>query len=252
MIYGFSDATKSALKFYVYILCDNNDIPFYVGKGIENRVFEHEFETIDNTLNMNKFKKIESIRKEGGLVKKYIIHAGLSEDEAFACETALMNILKFLHHPLTNIMDGKSNILKNALSVEQIESKFGTPIKEDDVFDNDERKDGIIVYIAKIKKPLSSFSIDDTISYLEKNSRDGKFFKKYPQIKHIAIFHNKIFEGYFDLDISTYDEVENGKTKCKAKFSNIVPNNKYIQYIGLVFDVNRTTNYPIRLLNPIK
>lgn len=246
LIYGFSNATKSALKFYVYILCDDNDVPFYVGKGVENRVFEHEAETCDKALNMAKFLKIQSLLENNIKIKKYIIHAGLSEDEALACETALINMMHFMEQPITNIINGKANILEEVLSVERIESKFGTAIKVDDVFDNIDRQEGIIEYIARLKKPLSSFSIESTISYLEKNEKSGTFLKDHP--KHIAIFHNKIFEGYYDLNISTYDVVENGRIKVKAKLSGFVPNNKYNKYIGLVFDVDKTTSYPMRIL----
>ena len=74
---------------YVYILCDENDIPFYVGKGTGDRIFQHEMESIERTHNLLKYNKIHEIMDRGYQVKKYIVHSGLTESEAYACELAL-------------------------------------------------------------------------------------------------------------------------------------------------------------------
>ena len=48
---GFSDKVKQKLGYYVYALADPRDNKiFYIGKGINNRIFQHE-EKLDNSKN---------------------------------------------------------------------------------------------------------------------------------------------------------------------------------------------------------
>lgn len=44
---GFSDKVKQKLGYYVYALADPRDNKiFYIGKGINNRIFQHEENSI--------------------------------------------------------------------------------------------------------------------------------------------------------------------------------------------------------------
>ena len=46
---GFSEKVKQKLGYYVYALVDPRDNKiFYIGKGINNRIFQHE-EKLDNS-----------------------------------------------------------------------------------------------------------------------------------------------------------------------------------------------------------
>ena len=77
---GFSDKVKQKLGYYVYALADPRDNKiFYIGKGINNRIFQHE-EKLDNS---NKSNRIKEILSSGNKIKKLIISYGLSEKEAF-------------------------------------------------------------------------------------------------------------------------------------------------------------------------
>ena len=74
----FDQITSEKLKFYVYCLIDPRDEkPFYIGKGKENRVFEHARSSIKNELNSDKLEKIREIRSNGLKVKHIIIRHGL-------------------------------------------------------------------------------------------------------------------------------------------------------------------------------
>ena len=117
----FSDSTLAYLgnEYYVYTLSNKQGEVFYVGKGIGNRVFEHELVSEfydDKTLN----KKIKIIKELCDRVERRIITFGLSENEAFAVENALINFLGLSN--LTNKVSGHG---KRGDTVENIERKYG-------------------------------------------------------------------------------------------------------------------------------
>ncbi len=105
-------------KHYVYALCDDEDIPFYIGKGEGKRVFKHQeaLEEAKKYINQKieenpdltgekkeeakkkleesfsaKLKKLKGCKKQ----PEFIIKWGLTEDEAFQCESALINICNY-------------------------------------------------------------------------------------------------------------------------------------------------------------
>ena len=117
---GLEEADKS--KYYVYALIDKNGIPFYIGKGCKKRMWQHDLETekrLDEEMNGNikskdneetlkaKHKKIAELGNEG--FDHVIIKWGLTQNEAFMVESALINLLKFSGCRLTNIANGHSS-----------------------------------------------------------------------------------------------------------------------------------------------
>ena len=119
-------------KYYVYMLATKeNDtiIPFYIGKGTGIRVFNHENDAsklvdaikesggnIDNDAVSEKIKRIVKSNE----VYKYIIKWGLTEYEAFMCESSLINMYNGIFpNQLTNIVNGHTSIKeKNSKSHE--------------------------------------------------------------------------------------------------------------------------------------
>ena len=116
-------------KYYVYALCDNNHKPFYIGKGEGDRITQHEngqgtekqrieellkndqisreeYDCILNNMS-GKFKRIGELGQNN--VKKVIIKWGLTEEEAFAAESSLINLCKFMNIELTNIANGHAS-----------------------------------------------------------------------------------------------------------------------------------------------
>lgn len=123
----FSEKSLLALgDYYVYGLIDpRNKKVFYIGKGTENRVFDHEKESLMNQ-NSEKLKlKIIADIKESGLeVEKIIIISNLTEAEAFAAEAALINIFNYIENfGLTNIVSGHHSA--EVFSVEEYEKIYG-------------------------------------------------------------------------------------------------------------------------------
>ena len=63
----FDEKSRQELKYYVYMLLDPTDNkPFYVGKGIDNRVFNHLACALTDIDTSNaKYDKIREISQNG-------------------------------------------------------------------------------------------------------------------------------------------------------------------------------------------
>jgi len=121
----FDEKICQKLKYYVYLLIDpETDEPFYVGKGQNNRVFNHvkcELETEDET---NKYYEIRRIKNKGQVVKHLIVRHGLTEKSAFEIESTLIDTFKFIpkfnHFVQGNIQGGIKSIEKGLMSTDEI------------------------------------------------------------------------------------------------------------------------------------
>ncbi len=97
---------ESLKRFYVYILIDpRNEQIFYVGKGQEDRLFQHEKEAERADLGTEKHKKIIEIQNSGHQVKKIIIGRFNTEQEAFSVEGVLIHWVYGIKN-LTNLASG--------------------------------------------------------------------------------------------------------------------------------------------------
>ena len=162
----------SLRKFYVYALCeraaDGRRIPFYIGKGTDDRVWAHERgeikekelikkECSDNSDEYDdrvkelsdKYKKIGQIKAEGNEIEKIIVKCGLTEYEAFMCESTLINIFEMQglvydsnESQLTNIVNGHASLFEKLAGIET----KARPVDE---------------FAPKCKKPLVINEIDE-------------------------------------------------------------------------------------------
>ncbi|MDW3222730.1 MAG: hypothetical protein R8G34_07530 [Paracoccaceae bacterium] len=108
---GFDTKTQEALSVYVYILMDGTK-PFYVGKGTGNRLFDHARGVVEQDKASEKIERILQIKKEGREVGHVIVRHGLTNEEAFHVEAALIDLLRNFDDGLSNIAAGRySNIL---------------------------------------------------------------------------------------------------------------------------------------------
>jgi hypothetical protein len=111
---GFTGLTQVKMAYYVYSYSDpeNDSCPFYIGKGKNNRCYDHLFETSIST--SRKVRTIQSILKRGEMPHIQIIRCGLKdEEEAYSIECALIDVFREIpgvrpeHEPLTNKVRGR-------------------------------------------------------------------------------------------------------------------------------------------------
>jgi len=127
----FDVKTKEQLKSYVYLLIDPaTDEPFYVGKGKDDRVFNHINQEINEDTDNLKYQEIQRIGSEN--VKHIIVRHGLSDSAAFAVEASLIDTFRFIpsFNKFTrgNIQGGYNSIEKGLMSSNEIISLYNAEI----------------------------------------------------------------------------------------------------------------------------
>ena len=131
-------ALQQLQGFYVYALIDpRNDQIFYIGKGTGNRVFAHEAESGKSPRSEKaKLQQIQEIESTGHEVKRLILNWGLTEEEAFAAEATLINLMNYISpDALTNAVAGHH--VHESLTVEDFELRYGAEhLKPEDIQHN--------------------------------------------------------------------------------------------------------------------
>lgn len=121
----FDQKTISQLGYYVYALIDpDTNLPFYIGKGKDNRVFNHVACSLDEEYSSDKYDKIREIHKANKKVRHVIIRHGLKESEAFEIESALIDFLKYLNFDSTNIQSGHYSELRGLMTSDEIIRRY--------------------------------------------------------------------------------------------------------------------------------
>ena len=227
---SFSQNVIARLKHYVYILVDpRTDEIFYVGKGSSDRVFDHE-KTIDNS---EKGKRLQEIHENGLEAKKYIVHAGLTEEEAFAAETAIYNICNsanlFHSVELTNELV-PHNVLMPCCEVEEIEKSISSvPLDKKD-FSQEDR-----IMLVNIKTTSIATCISDE-SYHEYIRKMATVYKESDKPKHILSVVRGIVVGAYV--VQGWEE-----EKYEVKFSKIVRERIKYTPIEIVRDLKLEEKY---------
>jgi hypothetical protein len=129
----FDEKTKEHLKYYVYLLIDPvTDEPFYVGKGQNNRVFDHIKQKIEEKNENLKYQEIKRIGSQN--VKHIIVRHGLNESVAFAVEASLIDTFRFIpsfnKFVKGNIQGGYNSIEKGLMSSNELKSLYNAEILE--------------------------------------------------------------------------------------------------------------------------
>lgn len=123
----FDQKVKDNLKCYVYMLINPiTNKPFYIGKGTNNRVFQHIEGAAVARVNPEsmKYQEILDIQAQGLHPDHIIIQHGLDDDTALAVESALIDTLKFLDFNITNLVDGHNASENGLMSAEEIIRRY--------------------------------------------------------------------------------------------------------------------------------
>jgi hypothetical protein len=126
--YGFSQATLEKLGSYVYCLGYKTEPfgdfrPFYIGKGVGNRVFAHVAGALkDEEDASDKNELIRKLTAQGIEIKHYIIRHGMSEREALSVECALIDFVGIEN--LTNQVSGHGSSETGMMTVGDIETLY--------------------------------------------------------------------------------------------------------------------------------
>jgi hypothetical protein len=129
----FDEKTKQNLKAYVYMLIDpRTNKPFYIGKGNNNRVFDHVKCAIkDEDEQSLKYDTIRDLIAQDKVPVYVIVRHGLSDETAYHLECTLIDYSYYLGNQLTNVASGKNSIEKGLMSVEKVQSLYNAvPLKE--------------------------------------------------------------------------------------------------------------------------
>ncbi len=123
---SFSRKMQEELRFYVYALIDPRFTPgkiFYIGKGVNNRLFDHVANATLTSATSDKLDVIREIQNAGKEVKHIILRHGLKEKEAFEVEAAMIDLLSAGYQfdgTLTNIQKGHKHQARGIISADEL------------------------------------------------------------------------------------------------------------------------------------
>jgi hypothetical protein len=125
----FDEKTKSALKYYVYLLIDpDTKVPFYVGKGEGNRIFDHLNNAKKGKRGTEKLDHIQSILNQKKTVDHVIVRHGLNEKTAYQIESSLIDTFRFVpafnDFASGNVQGGMNSIENGLMSSEEVKRKY--------------------------------------------------------------------------------------------------------------------------------
>ncbi|MCI0722425.1 MAG: hypothetical protein L0338_26170 [Acidobacteria bacterium] len=122
----FPQSVIERIGFYVYTLADpTTGKVFYVGKGTGNRVFSHAEAAIAEPLESDKLSKISHIQANGHSVRHEIIRHGMTEQEAFEVESALIDYIGL--DGLSNRVAGHDMDTRGRMSAAEIIALYESP-----------------------------------------------------------------------------------------------------------------------------
>ena len=243
----FSDSTLSVLnngerRFYVYCLTDlKKDKILYIGKGCDNRIFEHEqaARSQDGDLgdiDVPERKAVAKCKKLG----RHIISYHLTEAEAQAAETALIHFVKSVVGK--KFKNQSAGCGAGGISAEALDDRFKfTPCPLDDL-----NPDGLVLAV-KIQDALD-LDTDEETDYRFDNQDDANLKSRTlgnwvigkdaaSKVKYIIGIHtglqNAVVSAYEVDGFETLEETKNGRKQTRYRFHTASSSKKVLAKLGL-------------------
>ncbi len=209
----FDEKTQQQLSYYVYILVDPCDMqPFYIGKGKNNRVFDHIKGALkDTSKDSLKYDIIRQIQAKDKQPFHYIVRHGLSEKEAFTLEASLIDLLSFMHYKKTNRTGGHNSAEKGMMTADELMRIYNAQeLQPSSILEG-------TVAININRKYKRGFTKDSISEVTRESWVIAK--KKLPTIKYVLSEYRGLVVGVFEV-YGWYPVTvtqESGKNKGKTK-----------------------------------
>ncbi|MCX8480772.1 MAG: hypothetical protein ORN58_02510, partial [Sediminibacterium sp.] len=223
--------------YYVYMLFDPNEkFPFYVGKGKDNRVFDHVNQTLADIDNDSlKNEKIKEIKTRGGKVKHIIVRHGITKEEkAFNIEASLIDTFRHCGLFLSNIMGGHNSIDKGLMTTNEVIGLYNAERL------NQLGADCVIINInGTYKRGFGSDAIYEATK--------GTWFiseKKIPTLKYVLSEYKGLIVQVFKVDKWIQNKRPKNKTELDQQGNPITdingkPKMKKVDAVGYKFEGKR-------------
>ena len=206
----FDEITAQKLKYYVYALIDpRGGKPFYVGKGIDNRVFQHVEDALETESITDKLDTIREIRCENKRVEHVIIRHGLTSDQAFRIESAIIDLLDHIKINLKNDVSGHHSMEFGIMTANELMRLYNAPLLK-------EIKHNLVIINInkKYEKAKGKLSIYDAVKHCW-NIKD----EKTKELEYVLAEFRKVIVGVFKVHRwYQVDLVKGGKTEKRWAF----------------------------------
>ena len=234
--------------YYVYALCDGKNVPFYIGKGKAGRVLQHlkEAKSIEEALQMaddesngikqaqKNSEKIARINAAGDALQHVIIKWGLTQHEAFMCESALINLLEFskdaVIEKLTNKVDGHaSEAEKESRAEDKTKARTLEQFRDEVAIETKDISEipANVVFI-KINTLYPCCRCKDSQKELENVKETARAMwgigkDKRPHIQYVFALYKQQVKGIFKVKRVSDDVASEWKNGCLKDFPDFPP-----------------------------
>lgn len=244
----FSEDVLAKLGNYVYAYARQDGTIFYVGRGsTSKRALSHLTESCNDEKSHN-WDKLNEIDEN---TQVFIIHSGMNEEEAKHCETAMINLCRFINPDLTNIKEGDKYRHK-MLSADVIENTLtDETVLLEDIFASDDRA-AVLAYSEKhyFKSPILSDEFYERLQHedgFRLHTSEIEYVKKPPKL--LCIIHDKVIRGIYVVESEIQrDYVSESSAYAYITFElgeHYITPEKYRQFIGRRIE-KRKSDYTIK------